>query len=237
LPALEAVIADIRSRGVERVTNLGDSVSGPLWPRETCDLLMSLGWPTVRGNCDREVGCTAREDLGETDAFAWDRLDQTHKTWLAALPSTIEVSDDVLACHGTPTSADDYLLDCLVGNQLCAYPPQVIAERLGSARAALTVCGHSHVPRLCIASDGRMVLNPGSVGLPAYDSEWDGVTYFAESGSPHARYAVIDGTAPPFNIDMIAISYDHEAAARRAGAAGRADYVQALRFGAMRTAR
>ena len=41
LPALEAVLADIQHRNVERTINLGDCVSGPLWPREVCDLLMA----------------------------------------------------------------------------------------------------------------------------------------------------------------------------------------------------
>jgi predicted phosphodiesterase len=40
LPALEAVLADIEHRTVDRVINLGDCVSGPLWPREVCDRLM-----------------------------------------------------------------------------------------------------------------------------------------------------------------------------------------------------
>jgi Calcineurin-like phosphoesterase superfamily domain len=39
MPALEAVLADIQRRNVGRMINLGDCVSGPLWPREVCDLL------------------------------------------------------------------------------------------------------------------------------------------------------------------------------------------------------
>ena len=37
LPALEAVLADIRGRSVDATVNLGDCVAGPLWPRETWD--------------------------------------------------------------------------------------------------------------------------------------------------------------------------------------------------------
>src|SRR5206468_2220606 len=50
LPALEAVLADIQCRGVDRTINLGDCVSGPLWPREVCDLVMALDDLTIRGN-------------------------------------------------------------------------------------------------------------------------------------------------------------------------------------------
>ncbi|CEJ09983.1 Calcineurin-like phosphoesterase superfamily domain protein [bacterium YEK0313] len=33
--ALDAVLADVAGRGADRIVNLGDCVSGPLWPRET----------------------------------------------------------------------------------------------------------------------------------------------------------------------------------------------------------
>ena len=44
LPALEAVAADIRRRGADRVVNLGDNLSGPLLPRETAQWLMASGY-------------------------------------------------------------------------------------------------------------------------------------------------------------------------------------------------
>ena len=37
LPALEAVLADIARSQVDLTVNLGDIVSGPLWPVETAD--------------------------------------------------------------------------------------------------------------------------------------------------------------------------------------------------------
>ena len=55
LPALEAVLADIERRNVDRTINLGDCVSGPLWPREVCELLMARDDLTIRGNHDRWV--------------------------------------------------------------------------------------------------------------------------------------------------------------------------------------
>ncbi|MGA8391413.1 MAG: metallophosphoesterase, partial [Burkholderiaceae bacterium] len=45
LPALQAVQADLARRGVDLVINCGDILSGPLWPCETADALMALGWP------------------------------------------------------------------------------------------------------------------------------------------------------------------------------------------------
>ena len=53
LLALEAVLAHIAARGITRIVNLGDCVSGPLCPAETAARLMALAMPTVRGNHDR----------------------------------------------------------------------------------------------------------------------------------------------------------------------------------------
>ena len=55
LPALEAVVADIRGRGVDLIVNLGDTVSGPLLPRETAHYLMAEDWLTLAGNHERQV--------------------------------------------------------------------------------------------------------------------------------------------------------------------------------------
>jgi hypothetical protein len=55
MPALEAVLADIQRRNIDRTINLGNYVSGPLWPREVCDLLMTYNNLTTRGNHDRWV--------------------------------------------------------------------------------------------------------------------------------------------------------------------------------------
>ena len=54
--ALDAVLDDLKRRGGADLTiNLGDCVSGPLWPRETFERLEALDLPTVRGNHDRRV--------------------------------------------------------------------------------------------------------------------------------------------------------------------------------------
>ena len=52
-PALEAVLADIAMLGLDEVVNLGDHVSGPLEAARTADLLMARGFPSIRGDQDR----------------------------------------------------------------------------------------------------------------------------------------------------------------------------------------
>ena len=94
----------------------------------------------------------------------------------------------------------------------------------------LILCGHDHVCRSLLLADGRLVVNPGSVGLPAY---WDDHPYshVMESGTPHARYTVISLGTHGWTISDHAVPYDWSAAARTALKNGRPDWAEWLRTG------
>jgi len=110
LPALEAVIADIAARGVDAVVNLGDSLSGPLWPVETAERLIGLGWPTLAGNHERQLLTLDPAEMGQTDAATAAVLTPQVRDWMAGLPPRRNLGEDVLLCHGTPTSDRTYWL-------------------------------------------------------------------------------------------------------------------------------
>ena len=97
--ALEAVRADIRECGADLTINLGDCVSGPLWPQETAALLGEMGLPTVRGNHDRVMGDTPRALMVASDAFAFDQLSPAERDHLFRLPQTLVPTAGVLAFH------------------------------------------------------------------------------------------------------------------------------------------
>jgi hypothetical protein len=78
--------------------------------------------------------------------------------------------------------------------------------------------------------DGRLIVNPGSVGLQAYSSSHP-TSHVAETGSPHARYAIVEKRASGWLAELIAVPYDWHRAARDAEANGRMDWGQALRTG------
>src|SRR5690242_4802208 len=145
LPALEAVLADIGRRDVGRIINLGDCVSGPLWPREVCDLLMARDDLTIKGNHDRWVSGPDRTKMGASDRYAYSQLNQDHRSWLAALRSA---DKGILACHGTPTSDNQYLVEEASGGRLVRAKPAAIRKRLGGVQAHVILCGHSHQQHL-----------------------------------------------------------------------------------------
>jgi predicted phosphodiesterase len=230
LPALEAVLADIARRGPDRIVNLGDCVSGPLWPRETMDLLDSLALPTVRGNHDRWVAETPRERMNSSDAFAFDRLTSAQCQALGALPARLDLGDGIAGVHGTPRNDNEYLLEDVADGRLALSRPPAIEERLSGLAGGLVLCGHSHLPRLVGGESDRQIVNPGSVGCPGYVDP-TAPAHVSEAGSPHARYALLTLQSGRWSVELIAIAYDWTSAAKRAADHGRADWARTLATG------
>ncbi|MEP6494604.1 MAG: metallophosphoesterase family protein [bacterium] len=230
LPALHAVVADIESRVVDRVVNLGDLVSGALWPRETLDFLMQQSWLHIAGNHDRQLVADDPATHGPSDRYAFERLDPSHIAWLATLPPIAAIAQDVLLCHGTPSSDLAYLLERIEHRRLRIARPAEVSQQLGVQTARIVLCGHSHMPRLVRSEGGAIVMNPGSVGLPAFDDTGSD-PHVSETGSPHARYATLELTNNACRVSFHAVEYDCAAAAAQSESAGRPDWAAALRTG------
>lgn len=235
LLALEAVLADIARQGADAVVNLGDCLSGPLRPAEVADLLIARGIPTLRGNHDRQLLEDAPEAMGRSDAFAHARLNPAHRAWLATLPPLLRPAEGVLACHGTPGSDLTYALEVLEGPEaLRRARPAEAAARIGpTPDASLILCAHSHLARLTRLPDGRLALNPGSVGCPGYVDDAP-FPHRVEAGAPHARYAIVTRGPAGWSCDLRAVAYDWDAAAADAQAAGREEWAAAIATGWIR---
>lgn len=228
--ALEAVLADIAARAVTEIVNLGDCLSGPLWPRETFALLQQHEIRSVRGNHDRWLAEGDRAGMGASDAFAFDQLQREEIAELARLPASLQLSPDILAIHGTPRSDVEYLLEDVREGGLWASSPARLAEKLGGLKSAVLLCGHSHLPRVTAADADMLIINPGSVGCPAY-LDPNPPAHRAEAGSPHARYALLERAAAGWRVELIAVAYDWTAASRRAAENGRPEWASALASG------
>jgi predicted phosphodiesterase len=212
--ALEAVLADLKHRSVDQFVNLGDCVSGPLWPRETAELLRQLNWPSVRGNHDRWVTDWPPEKHYPSDAIAFRALDSSLLAWLRALPPTRDLGNGMFACHGRPDDDNAYLLENVEGARLVPARQAEVAERVRAVASRFVLCAHSHIPGSATSGD-KMIINPGSVGLPAYEDPLP-PAHVSESANPLARYAVLQLDREQASFEHIAIPYDHLAAARRA---------------------
>lgn len=75
-----------------------------------------------------------------------------------------------------------------------------------------------------------LIVNPGSVGLPAYD-DIHPFPHAIENGSPHAGYATVTRERGGWQASFHLVRYDWERTARYAEENGRADWARALRSG------
>lgn len=230
IAALDAVLAHVDSQSVDQIVNLGDICSGSLWPEETADRLMPLDLPTVCGNHERQVLTGTYERLGLSDQHARATMRDDQIAWLADMPATLQLSDEVLLVHGTPDSDLAYFLETVTEQGVRPATLDEVTERAGATASPLILCGHTHVPRAVRLEDGRLIVNPGSVGLPAYDDVHP-FPHIIENGTPHARYAIVTDDSGLWEASFHMVTYDWEQAARDAEAHGRPEWARALRTG------
>lgn len=222
LHALDAVLDDIARQKVDATVALGDFLSGPSDPLGVADRFIEIEIPSVRGNHDRYI-TDGRQNDWHIDASVRSMLSPAQAAWLAAVPATLSLSDDVFLCHGTPRDDNGSFLDWVVETpagpiSTMRSPEQIEAEAAGFDHAVI-LCGHTHVPRSVRLADGRLVVNPGSVGLPF------------EIGSPDARYGIVEKRSAGWNTELRAVAYNHQAAAREALDRGYPKWADALTWG------
>ncbi len=170
LPALEAVLAEVREARVDRIVVGGDALPGPM-PRETLDLLYSLDIPAdfIIGNGDRETAVAARGPVSSIipeffrEAMRWNAAQLEPRdlelidSWPLTKQLTVDDIGDVLFCHATPRNDTEVFLKTTADEKL-----RPIFDSLG---VQLVVCGHTHMQFDRIVGRSRIV-NAGSVGMP-----------------------------------------------------------------------
>ena len=255
LPALQAVLGEIDRAGVDHIINVGDTLGGPLESARTADLLMARGIAMIAGNHERQLLTLAPNKLNRSDACTASEISNAHRAWLASAPPTLwlgidedeDVYKDVFVCHGTPHSDVRYWLETVTNDfgrngstGVRAAAQAEVLQRLGTGphtAACLIICGHTHIARV-VAVPSPMgnhlitIVNPGSVGLPAYD-DLHPFKHHIETGSPHARYAIAEQTAAGWQISLRCVMYDFESMAQLAESRQRPDWAVALRTGRM----
>ncbi|MFA0085424.1 metallophosphoesterase [Vibrio sp. 10N.261.51.F12] len=231
--ALKAVVAHAKSKGVSDFINLGDILYGPIAPRATYDFLQSLNAVTICGNQDRQIyqATHAEIEFNPTMQFILQDLGEEPLEWMRQLPFDCHINDDIYACHGTPSDDLVYLLEEVSSGCAKVREDKNIIELLGHVSAPIVLCGHTHIPRSVQLSTGQMVINPGSVGLPAYEDDAP-LPHRMETYSAMASYTVMaqsfDGSWQP---EFYKVPYDVGEAAKAANARHRDDWVHFLTTG------
>jgi predicted phosphodiesterase len=210
--ALEAVLADIDRRGVDRLICLGDvTMKGPL-PKECVDRVRDLGCPVLLGNTDsayqpeRHPSNYLPRNQTQVAALAdFERhtqvLSSADQLWLASLPMTLtEVVEGAQLefFHATPT--DNYVLT------MPWAPSEQFADLRMSAETAVAAFGHSHRPFVRFPP-GWLAINTGSVGAP-YDGDW------------RASYVILELENGATSAQLLRVPFDQEAAIQAAQDAG-----------------
>lgn len=229
--ALMDVLADIDSVGVDFVVNLGDFFSGPVAAGKTAEILMQRDFVSVRGNHDRYLIEQDRVDMGPSDRVAFDELSRAHLEWIAGLPPTRTLQDDIFLCHGSPKSDTTYWLERVDddGTVRQASLAETAREAEGVG-ASLILCAHTHIPRCVRLPDGRTMVNPGSVGCPAYDDDAP-VYHHMQTGTPNASYALVERQDTEWSVTFRSVPYDHNRASTCAAKNGRDDWARSLATG------
>ncbi len=232
--ALAAVLNDIKARQIDQIINLGDYFFGALEPKAVAGMLSDTPMLCISGNTDREIlesmdKTSAKEGMERVKA----ELPNTAIAWLKTLPGTVTCDDLFFACHGTPESDDEYLLEQVTPQGVFVYNDEALISRTQHIKERIILCGHSHVSRVIYLSNDKIIINPGSVGLPAYLG--NGEYYFAmESMSPHAKYAVVSVDADAqINIEQILCAYNWHRASEAARSNGNAKWADYLLHGRM----
>lgn len=173
LPALEAVLDDVRRANVDRVVCGGDVFPGPM-PGETLARLLAFDPPVqfIRGNGDREVLAqmagtetdwfrTARDQWREPVRWTAQQLPRDTECVVAGWPATCRLTiaglGDVLFCHATPRNDTEVFTR--------QTPDERLAPIFDPLDVAVVVCGHTHMQFDRTVSRIRVV-NAGSVGMP-----------------------------------------------------------------------
>ena len=170
LPALEAVLEEIKVLNVDQIVVGGDVVVGPM-SRECLDTLCQIQIPVhfIRGNCEtavlNEMDGNSSETLPDRvlEDIRWTakQLLVEHQHILDSWPMTFELDiaglGNVLFCHATPRNDDEIFTRMT--------PEEKLAPIFAEVDAAVVVCGHTHMQFDRHVGPTRVV-NAGSVGMP-----------------------------------------------------------------------
>jgi predicted phosphodiesterase len=230
--ALEAVLNDILAHGADHIVNLGDTLYGPLAPRATYELLAAYNVTSICGNQDRLLYEATPEEIAKnpTLQFVLSDLGEAPVEWLDTLGFDCQITREIYACHGSPTNDLTYLLEDISNGKNQVRSDDEILRMLDGEDSEVILCGHTHVPRVVELSSGQLIVNAGSVGLPAYTDNHP-VVHSMQTYSSHASYTMLQQLSEGWKVQQMNIPYAVEDAVAAAIRQERFDWVRYLATG------
>jgi putative phosphoesterase len=191
--ALNAVIADMSSRSIDKIAVLGDIITD--FPDDTnniIDIIKDIGDYIIIGNREyyllnkyKESESIQLQTMKETYAILSDK----NKKYIETLPEQIALKyNDAISIrcvHGSPF---------LIGELLYSNNIELIKKCLNSINERILLYGHTHF-QWYDNIKGKYIINPGSVGIN-YD------------GKSTAQYTIIENSLKDINIEQYSIKYD-----------------------------
>jgi predicted phosphodiesterase len=197
LMALDAVLTDIESQGVDDIWCGGDIAWGGPWPKECIDRVRDTCGVVIRGNTDiwvtgdpQGVPDGAREE--HKALAAAHAISDDDARWLLNLPLGHSGQGSLLLVHGTPRTPFDAPMPDAPAAAFAPYQGQ----------AQIVIYAHIHRAFVRRLADGTIVCNTGSVGLPM-----DG---------DNATYLLLEGVGPDWMLIHRRVVYDRRAAIAQA---------------------
>jgi putative phosphoesterase len=188
--ALEAVLSEMESLGVEKILHAGDIIGYNPYPNETIELFRKRKILSIRGNHERAL---LTGDMSDFNWFAACALRWTSNTishenldYISNLKDTKASSLDstgIFMVHGSPNDPDEYI-----------YPEDVEPGLLTMTGSDVLVLGHTHIQFQKQFKEG-IIVNPGSVGQP-------------RDQNPASAFAILDTDTK--RIELKRIGYDIE---------------------------
>lgn len=187
--ALEAVVSEIETKKPDHTVCLGDVATLGPKPRETLDLVQARGWQCIMGNHDEFLINAELIEKYDTvpavvDAVEWCRsqLSSRHlesvSKYLRASSITLGPNLSLSLFHGSPRSNMELLLPTASATEL--------ETALSDCSAEIMAGGHTHI-QMVRQHHGRLLINPGSVGLPFKEHVRDRHPTIM----PYAEYAIL----------------------------------------------
>ena len=208
LQALTAALDAIAVLDCSEIFCLGDLVGYGARPVECVDLLRAADVRCLIGNHDALISGRDSDEGFNENSLAAARINRRLLSaepleFLARLPESIQFKPDVLLCHGSPTSYNQYTY--------FRIDLSLAVDQMKKTGLDLCFLGHTHHPvlydgqdllysdteELPLSVDRRHIINPGSVGQP-------------RDGDIRASFAVWDQAAGTVRFHRV--KYDIHAA-------------------------